>query len=78
MPPPMVPECPDPCHALQSHAQAVRAEPQDIVFVPNATTAVNAVLQSTQVHPQLGSRVSNCHSSCYTGLANHAQRLTRL
>lgn len=61
---------------MPPHVQAVRAEPQDIVFVPNATTAVNAVLQSTQVHPQLGSGVSDCDS--YTGLANHVQGLTRL
>ncbi|PRW50812.1 class V aminotransferase [Chlorella sorokiniana] len=32
-------------------AELVRAEPRDIVFVPNATTAVNAVLQSISLKP---------------------------
>ena len=31
--------------------QLVGAEPEDLVFQPNATTAVNAVLQSIQVGP---------------------------
>lgn len=37
--------------AIRDMAQFVHCEPQDLVFVPNVTTALNTVLQNTPLRP---------------------------
>lgn len=59
--------------ALRGVAQAVHCRPQDVIFVPNVTTALNTVLQNTPLEPDsevvmldigYGSTKTICRNRC--------------
>ncbi len=61
--------------ARQRVAQLVRADPEDVVFVRNATVAVNSVLASLRLEP--GDEVvttNHAYRACHNALEHHADR----